>query len=57
MPSQADLYEHFANDCVRAADRMDDPKYREWLLKLARDWTAALQASTQSKPPSTGVGG
>ena len=47
MPSQADLYEYFANDCVRAAGRMDDPKYREWLLKLARDWTAALQASTQ----------
>jgi hypothetical protein len=57
MPSQADLYEYFANDCVLAAGRTDDPKSREMLLKLAREWTAALQALTKSKPPSTGVGG
>ena len=42
MPSQADLYEYFANDCVLAAGRTDDPKSREMLLKLAREWTAAL---------------
>jgi hypothetical protein len=34
---------NFANDYVLAAGRMDDPKYRDQLLKLARDWTAALQ--------------
>jgi hypothetical protein len=56
MPSQADLYEYFSNDCVLEAGRTDDPKHRELLLKLAREWTAALQALTQSKP-STGVGG
>jgi hypothetical protein len=53
MPSQAKFYEYFAKDCVRAAKRTDDPKNREMLLKMAREWMmeAAAQASTQPKPP------
>jgi hypothetical protein len=57
MPSLAELYEHHARDCIHAAGRTENPKSREMLLKLAREWAAALQALTQSKPPSTGVGG
>jgi hypothetical protein len=54
MPSQAKFYEYFAKDCVRAAERTDDAKDREMLLKMAREWmmeAAARKASTQSKPP------
>jgi hypothetical protein len=54
MPSETNLnlYESYAQDCVRAADRMSDPQYRELLLKLAGEWmqAAARQASTQAKP-------
>jgi hypothetical protein len=52
MPSETNLYESYAQDCVRAADRMSDPQYRELLLKLASEWmqAAARQASTETKP-------
>ena len=52
MPSETSLYESYAQDCGRAADRMNDPQYRELLLKLASEWmqAAARQASTQTKP-------
>jgi hypothetical protein len=46
------MYEQCAKDCVREAERTADPKYREQLLKWAREWreAAAREASTQSKP-------
>ena len=52
MPSETNLYESYAHDCVRAADRVSDPQYRELLLKLASEWmqAATRQASTQTKP-------
>ena len=53
MPSLAELYEHHARDCIHAAGQADNPKSREMLLKLAREWMAALQALMQSKPPNT----
>jgi hypothetical protein len=45
------MYEQCAKDCVREAERTDDPKYREQLLKWAREWSeeVAREASTQSK--------
>jgi hypothetical protein len=45
------LYEQCAKDCAREAERTNDPKYREQLLKRAREWreAAASEASTQSK--------
>jgi hypothetical protein len=51
MPSQAKFYEYFAKDCVRAAKRTDDPKYREQLLKWAREWreAAAREASRRNR--------
>ena len=59
MPSETNLnlYESYAQDCVRAADRVSDPQYRELLLKLASEWmqAAARQASTQTKPWSCGT--
>ena len=52
MPWETNLYESYAQDCVRAAGRMSDPQYRELLLKLASEWmqAAARQASTETKP-------
>jgi hypothetical protein len=51
MPSLAELYEHHARDCFYAAGRMANPKYREMLLKMAREWmqAAALLASNGSQ--------
>jgi hypothetical protein len=52
MPLLAELYEHHARECIQAAGRTDNPKYREMLLKMEREWTqaaATLQASNGSK--------
>jgi hypothetical protein len=38
------LYEHHAEDCVRAAELTVDPRRREQYLKLAHEWTAAAKA-------------
>ena len=48
MPSLAELYEHHARECIQSAERADDPKRRELLLKMEREWTeeaAALRAA------------
>jgi hypothetical protein len=53
MPSQAKFYEYFAKDCVRAAKRTDDPKDREMLLKMAREWmmeASRLEDATCEEP-------
>ena len=41
--TMAELYHYFANDCLRGAERADDPKRRELLLKLAVEWLIAAQ--------------
>ena len=41
--TMAELYHYFANDCLRDAERADDPKRRELLLKLAVEWLIAAQ--------------
>ena len=58
MPSLAELYEFHARDCIHSAGRTDDPKYRELLLKMEREWTeeaAALRAApgghNEKRPP------
>jgi hypothetical protein len=38
MLSRAELYEFHASECVRAAERTDDPELRERFLRLAREW-------------------
>ena len=38
MKSRAELYEYHASECIRDAGQTDDPKRREMLLKLAREW-------------------
>jgi hypothetical protein len=51
MPSLAELYEQHARECIQSAGRTDNPKYREMLLKMEREWTqaaATLRASNGS---------
>jgi hypothetical protein len=38
MVSLAELYEFHASECVRAAERTDNPQLRERYLRLAREW-------------------
>jgi hypothetical protein len=35
------LYKQHAEDCVRSAEKTDDPGRRELLLKLADEWRQA----------------
>jgi hypothetical protein len=49
MPPLAELYEHHATDCLRAADLMDDHRFRTRLLGMAHKWmaeAAQLRAAT-----------
>jgi hypothetical protein len=50
MPPLDELYEYHARDCINSAEQTDDPKHRELLLKMAREWTqeaAALRAAPE----------
>jgi hypothetical protein len=38
VPTLADIYEEHAEECLRAAGKTDNPKYRDKLLKLASAW-------------------
>jgi hypothetical protein len=38
MKSRAELYEYHASECVRDAGQTSDPRRREMLLRLAREW-------------------
>ena len=42
MLSRAELYEYHASECVRAAERTNDPILRERFLRLAREWRLDL---------------
>jgi hypothetical protein len=44
----AELYHYFANDCLRGAERADNPKQRALLLKLAAEWLIAAQQILRS---------
>jgi hypothetical protein len=58
MPSRTELYAHHAKECVQAADRTDNPKYREMLLKMARRWMeeamSGADASSEGQGSSIG---
>src|SRR5262245_5800337 len=50
MSLQAELCEHLAQDCLKAAERTKDPQTRELLLNHAVQWMQdALAALKQSK--------
>jgi hypothetical protein len=43
MRTIIEVYQHQADECARLAKETDDPKRRETFLKLASDWTQAIQ--------------
>ena len=50
MPSQVELCEHHAKDCLQAAEKTEDALAREMLLRHALEWMRdGLAASKQSK--------
>jgi hypothetical protein len=50
MSSRAELCEYHARECLQAAERTDNPRAREVLIRLARDWLQdALAEARQSK--------
>ena len=49
----AKVYDWFAEDSRLAAERTDDPREREILLKLSLLWAAAAQQSRDEESSST----
>jgi hypothetical protein len=45
----ARLYDLHAEDCVRTAEKVDNPSHRAMLLKTAAEWRQAAQAQRQSQ--------
>jgi len=56
VPDLAHLYDLHAEDCVRTAEKIDNPSHRAMLIKAAAEWRqAARQARRQhseEQPPS-----
>jgi len=52
MPDLARLYDLHAEDCVRTAEKIDNPGHRAMLLKAAAEWRVAAEIQRQSKRPS-----
>ena len=52
MPTLADIYEDQAEDCLRAAEKADDPQRRALMLKLARKDAEALKRGQKLQPAS-----
>jgi hypothetical protein len=50
MATLAQIYEEHAKDCLRSAARTDDPKRRDFLLKLAMQWRRDAEALRQRLP-------
>jgi hypothetical protein len=48
VPDLARLYDRHAEDCVRTAEKIDNPSHRAMLLKAAAEWRQASQAQRQS---------
>ena len=44
MPTLAEIYEQRAEECLRAAAKVDDPKQRALMLKLAHAWRKDAEA-------------
>ena len=51
MKSRAELYEYHAGECARDAAQTDDPKRREMLLRLAREWRLDIAANLDACGP------
>jgi hypothetical protein len=47
-----ELYDLHAEECARAAERTDNPRYRALLVKCAAEWREAAQALRQSPQPN-----
>jgi hypothetical protein len=52
MPTLADIFEVHAEEFVRSAERTDDSKRRDLLVKLASQWREDAQALRQGEAPS-----
>jgi len=52
VPDLAQLYDHHAEDCLRSAEKIDNPGHRAMLLKAAAEWRVAAEIQRQSKQPS-----
>ena len=52
LPDLTQLYDLHAEECVRAAERTDNPRYRALLLKCVAEWREAAQALRQSSQPN-----
>jgi hypothetical protein len=50
----AELYHYFADDCLRGAERADNPKQRALLLKLAAEWLIAAQQIYEASSTTQG---
>jgi hypothetical protein len=55
MPTLFQVYEDHAAACTRAAERSDDPVFRDMLFTLALQWKLAAreEAEKQSTQPKT----
>ena len=53
MPDLACLYDRYAEDCVRSAEKIDNPGHRTMLLKAAAEWREAAQKLRQMQQPLT----
>ena len=52
VPDLARLYDLHAEDCIRSAEKVDNPGHRAMLLKAAEEWRLAAQIQRQSTQPS-----
>src|SRR5262245_60652407 len=43
VPDLASLYDHHAEDCLRSAEKIDNPEHRAMLLKAAAEWRVAAE--------------
>jgi hypothetical protein len=48
VPDLARLYDFHAEDCLRSAEKIDNPSHRAMLLKAAEEWKLAAQIQRQS---------
>jgi hypothetical protein len=49
VPDVARLYDRHAEDCVRTAQKIDNPNHRSMLLKTAAEWRQALVYCTGAR--------
>ena len=50
MSDLARLYDLHAEDCVRTAEKVDNPSYRAMLLKAAEEWRQAARQLQHTAP-------